>query len=376
MKKRIILFIFLLSISTIILGIGYAAVNNITLELDGNTNVKKSDYIKITKVEYQDNVLANVESSTINSFYATTINSKIVLGNDINSSISYEVTLKNDTDKSFKYIDTVHDNSSKFYDNENIGYEVSGIESGETILPDSEKVITLTFKYKSLPIENTMLNSYINIKFIQLYDIEYVNIDSNNLINKIGENESANIEFPNPPVNIDVSGDLDYEYNNGILSISNVNSDIVITGKEGSQLYSLNGEKIVIGSTINPNDYPNRLEDINGTYIKYTVDSNNKIFKVEGCKTKTLNADKICITALDPNEYSNNKEIMASYFGGSVNNLPNNCNETDKSGNIELTCSNAYILLTADNEGAITINDLENNKSCIINPKKEMYSCK
>lgn len=370
------MFIFLLSVSTIILGIGYAAVNNITLELDGNTSVKKSDYIQITNVEYKNDVLANLEESKINSFYATTISSKVALRNDINSSISYEVTLRNDTDKSFKYIETIHDNSLQFYDNENINYEVSGIEPGEIILPDTDKVITLTFKYKSLPIENTILNSYINIKFIKLYNIEYVDIDGDNMIKSIGENESASIEFSNPPLNIDIVGDLDYEYNNGLLSISNVNSDIVITGKQGSQLYSTTGNNVTIGSIINPTDYKSTISDFTGTYIKYTIDSNNKIFKVEGCKTETINADKICITAIDPDEYSNNKEIMASYFGGSINNLPSNCSEVDKSGTLELSCSNSYIILTADNEGGISINDLENNHSCTINLKQEMYLCK
>ena len=128
MKKNIFLFTFLLCFSTIILGIGYAAINNITLELSGNTSVKKIDYMKIINVEYKDNVLADLQESKINNYYLTTINSKIVLGDDIKSSISYDVILKNDTENSFKYVDTIHDDSIKFYDNENIQYEVTGIE--------------------------------------------------------------------------------------------------------------------------------------------------------------------------------------------------------------------------------------------------------
>lgn len=229
--KKIFLFIFLLSISTIILGIGYAAINNITLELSGNSSVKKIDNIVITDVEYNDNVLANIQKSKINNYYLTTINSTIVLGNSINSSISYDVALKNDTDRTFKYIDTIHDNSNRFYDNQNIQYEVTGIEVGDLILPDSEKVVTITFGYKDAPIDNNTLNSYINIRFNKVFNIEYVDIDSSNLVNNIGEEESLNIEFVNPPLDVDIVGDLEYEYNNGILSISHVTSDIRITGK-------------------------------------------------------------------------------------------------------------------------------------------------
>ena len=179
--KKIAIFMILLSVSTIIMGIGYAAIDNVTLELSGNTSVKKIDNIRITKVEYKSDLLANKEESKINHFNKTTINSKIVLGDDIDSTISYEVTLRNDTDSTYKYVGAVNDNSKEFYDNDNIGYEVSGIDNNELLQPDTEKVVTLTFKYKSEPIDNQILNSYINIKFIKIYNIEYVNIDSNDL---------------------------------------------------------------------------------------------------------------------------------------------------------------------------------------------------
>ena len=125
----------LLTVSTIIMGIGYAAIDNVTLDLSGNTSVKKFDNVRITKVEYKSDFLANKEESKINHFNVTTINSKIVLGDDINSTISYEVTLKNDTDNTFKYVGAVHDDSKEFYDNDNIEYEVTGIDNNELLLP-------------------------------------------------------------------------------------------------------------------------------------------------------------------------------------------------------------------------------------------------
>ena len=371
--KKMIFFIFLLSISTTIMGIGYAAINNVALELGGSTTVKKIDYIKITKVDYKSDVLANLEESKINNYYMTTINSRIVLGDDSDSSISYDITLKNDTDKSFKYVDAIHDDSAKFYDNGGIEYEVTGIKKGDLILPENEKIITITFKYKNASIEDTVLNSYINIKFSKVFNIDYVNIDGNNLINSIAEEEISNIEFSDPPVDLDIVGELDYEYVNGVLSISNVESDIKIIGKSGISLYSVIGENVSIGSIINPINYQNTISDIIGAYIKYTIDSNNKIVKVEVCKDDTSNAGAICIIAIDPGKYSANKQNLIEYFGGNSNDLPSECNEED---NNKFTCNNQYVVLSVDSKGGTLINDLENSKSCQINPSLDIYLCK
>lgn len=380
MKKKLTLFILLITLSTICMGIGYAAVDNVTLELSGNTSIKKSNTLKITSVEYKDSVNANLEQSKINSFSSTTINSKIVLGNNLNSTISYEVILENNSDNTYKYVDTIHDNSSEFYDNDNIEYEVKGITAGEKVLPDDKKTVTITFKYKKEPISNNTLNSYINIKFVKVFNIEYINIDENNLIDSIEENKSTNIQFLNAPDEVEVTGDLDYTYNNGILSISNVTSDIKITGKNNSSpkittLYTTSGKNAKIGSTINPNDYQQTTEEIEGAYIKYTVDSNNKVTKIEGCKTSTANAKEVCLIGVDADKYSDNKDIITAYFKGSSNNLPKECTEEDNSGTTELTCTNSYVVLAADDDGGIFINDIENHKSCVINPTFGIYSC-
>ena len=373
--KKIVLFMILLSISTIVLGIGFAAIN-ITLELDGSASVIRNDYIKITNIEYKSSNLANLEVSRINNYYSTTINSKVVLGNDITSSISYEITLKNDTDSPFKYIDTVHDNSLQFYDNPNIEYVVTGIENGEMILPDSKKVITLTFKYKTLPIENNILNSFVNIKFSKVFNIEYVNMDSNGLITSIAEEESSDIKFINPPTSIEVEGDLKYSYNNGILSISNVNSDIKVIAKVATKLYSATVKAVSIGSTVDPNEYQTTNENISGPYMKYTVNSNNQVVKIEVCKTATANAGAVCLTATDSSEYESNKQLLMTYFGGNSSNIPSECSEENNFGTMEFTCANSYVVLAADNAGGIFINDIEKGKNCVFNPSMGVYGCK
>ena len=244
------------------------------------------------------------------------------------------------------------------------------------ILPDSEKTVTITFKYNNMPIDNKVLNSYINIKFIKLFNVEYVNIDSSNLVNSIAEEEHLNIEFSNPPIDIDIIGNLDYYYNNGILSINNVTSNIKIIGKNNVSLYSTSYKNISTGSKVNPSDFQKTNDDINGVYIKYTIDSNSQVAEIEGCKTATINTNEICLSAIDSNKYNNNKELLISYFGGNNGNLPSECIEEDNYGTTEITCSNSYVVLAADDDGGIYINDLENKKSCVINPTFGIYSCK
>ena len=182
LKKKIIMFISLISVATIVMGIGYAAVNNITLELAGSSSAKKIDNIKITNVEYYNDNQALKNESKIINYTSTTINSKIALGSDELSWISYEVTLKNDTDNAYKYVGVIHDDDPEFYDNSNITYSVEGINEGEIVQPDTEKKIILTFKYSTNDTSNNILNSYINIKFNKIFKINYVDIDEDNLM--------------------------------------------------------------------------------------------------------------------------------------------------------------------------------------------------
>ena len=375
LNKKNIIFILLISISTIFMGIGYAAVNNITLELSGSSNAKKTDKIKITNVEYySDNQAIKNESKIIN-YSATTINSKIVLGSDVLSTISYEVTLKNDTDNAYKFIKAIHDDNLEFYDNDNITYNVEGITEGEIMLPDAEKKIILTFKYSTTDTQNSTLNSYINIKFNKIFKIKYIGIEGNNLISSIEEGKTETVIFTNAPVDVEIDGKADYSYNNGTLILSNVSSDLTITGKDGTPFYTKVPSNLSIGSTINPNNYSLNETEVTSPYLKYTVDSNNKVVKIESCKKETNNAPSVCLIAAGSNVYNTNKEIITSYFGGTSTNLPSECTEELNQGVTELTCANTYVVLAIDNEDGIFINDIESQKSCVIQPSFGIFSC-
>ena len=134
---------------------------------------------------------------------------------------------------------------------------------------------------------------------------------------------------------------------------------------------SKSSKSIKLGSTVNPSDLEDSKDDITGTYLKYTVNSDNKVVQIDICKTGTSNAKEVCLTAVDTNKYSSNKGIMNEYFGNT-----DACEEEDNDGTLEYTCSNSYVVLACDDAGGIFINDIENKKSCVINPMFGIYSCK
>ena len=364
-KKKMLIYLVLLIFATIFMGIGYAAVNNVTLDLNGDTSVKAYEGIKIKDVTYLSNVDADITNSKINTFSNTLINSTIILGNNKNSTITYQITLENDTDYDYQYIDTIYD--EKFYDNNNIKYEISGISSNEVISSNSEKIITITFKYANDDISKNTLNSYLNVKFAKLYTITYENITTNNYPTSVIEDGNVVITFVGDiPDDVSVTGEADKIYENGLLTLSNVKSNIVITKSINKYYYTLSANHN-IGDIIDNSNYSQDIDDVSSPYIRYKMDQNNKVIQIDSCKKETSNSNSICLIGIDTTKYEVNKNNILSYFGGSVDNIPANCTEEENLGNNVFSCSNSFTQLKAASDGTVSIIDKENNKSCNIN---------
>ena len=159
-------FAFLIVVSTLFLGIGYASVSGVTLNLVGTANVVKYRAVIITNVEYVSNNDADLTNSYINDYWGSSLNSSIALGNSLNSTITYRVTVLNNTSNTSLFEDAIY--SEQFYDNEDITFELSGINIGDSIAPGASKSFNITFKYDSNleSITDNTLNSYINFKFL------------------------------------------------------------------------------------------------------------------------------------------------------------------------------------------------------------------
>lgn len=165
-KKRIsnykLLPIFIL-IAICFLGIGYASINAITLNITGSLSASPKDEIFISKV-----VDANDVEIT-GSYNGTFLNSTIELdSSDITSTKTYYITIFNNTHYVYKYAGAVCDKTiGQCYTNEDIEYTINGISEQEEIDAYSTKDFEITFSYKEnlASIENNILTSVIKFEF-------------------------------------------------------------------------------------------------------------------------------------------------------------------------------------------------------------------
>lgn len=271
-KKNVGLYSFLLVIATLFLGVAYANVTDTKLLITGdasiivgeepeespqNNNEEETDDVndkensndnedddegdlEIIDVGYKESLNANIEDSKVLNIAKTLLQSLVKLEKEENAYITFSVTIKNNTHNDLYYIETTK--SDDFYHNLNeetnnqIIYELDGVNENTMIAKDGGEItFDLIFKYDNLNTEdikeeNQVLNSYLNFKFKKIYHITYVNIENNNYIDKLVDGENYTITFLNDiPDNVIVTGDVNSSYDNGVLTLTDINSDIVIT---------------------------------------------------------------------------------------------------------------------------------------------------
>ncbi len=160
------IYIIALLFTTMILGIGYAQTSDINLSLSGEATATPAEEVTIIDITYLSSNLADPNDSTIHDSYLTLMNSSIVLGNDLSSTITYKITVKNLSGIMALYNNAVY-STELGYDNQDIEFLINGITTGDTLNTQEEKEFTITFKYKDnlSTITNNTLNSYINFVF-------------------------------------------------------------------------------------------------------------------------------------------------------------------------------------------------------------------
>ena len=96
-KYFYVLFIFVVIIT---LGIGYAEISDINLDVTGVADVDVASDVIITNVEYISSNNANDSDTVINDTYLTMLNSKLILGNSLDSTIGSSI---NGNGQPFRY---------------------------------------------------------------------------------------------------------------------------------------------------------------------------------------------------------------------------------------------------------------------------------
>lgn len=166
MKKHHIL-LSLIFIAVMFMSIGYASINSISLEIEGKVTAILQDKVFITDVEYVPNdVVLPGENLKINSFYSTFVNSEINLDNTDTSTVKLKITAYNSTNEDYVFVGTFFEES--FYSNNNITFELGGLEIDDVIKKGDYLSFYVTFKYKNFDESGnneTLLLSTIDYRF-------------------------------------------------------------------------------------------------------------------------------------------------------------------------------------------------------------------
>ena len=163
------IYLIALFFASVFMCIGYATVNNVSLDLVGSANIKAEPRIFIFDADIDGNSDANISASSIDLYYDTMLQSTVVLNNDVDSTLSMEITIKNTTSNNAYFEEVAYGNN--FYDNNNIDFTLTGLEVNQKLAAHGSITFTITFKYTDQYIASNpstftnTLNSYLNFKF-------------------------------------------------------------------------------------------------------------------------------------------------------------------------------------------------------------------
>ena len=331
LKNNNLILLVLLVASTIIMGIGYAAINSVTGEINVTVSAEAQEGVFITNVELVSEVDADTEISNINNYTGTTMNSTVALSTtNPNSEIVYKVTVYNRGEQSSTYLGALYD--EEFYDNLGIVFEVEGISVDDEIAPKETKEFTIKFKYKDGVIpESNILNSYINFKFGNPNRLMLANQNDETYLNSgIAREQIEDIKFvygevPNTGVisffdasekgNESIWGyytDID---GNGMYELTFTSAETIYTNIDSSYLfYNLTKVKTINFDNFSTKGTENMSFMFNSCYALTSLNSSN----FDTNKVKTMQAMfGACkqLTSLDLSKFNTSNVInMNSMF--------------------------------------------------------------
>lgn len=237
-------------IITLFMGIVYASVNSVSLELKGTLVSKEVDKVFITEINYDNDSNADSLNSNIRA-YQTNVDSHIILSNNQDASITYKITFYNSTNIDYIYIGPEYIISELTYSNPNITFELTGIDEGYIITPGETKIAFLTFKYIGTDTSNIELKSSINFNFEKLPILELSNENETYKLENIYPNfEPQEYQFTVSNYNENMINEVEMNYN---FSIS-------IDKPLNAKIYDSGGNEVT--GSINISSEPNKIDNI------------------------------------------------------------------------------------------------------------------
>ena len=309
-KNKRVLWLSLAFIAIIILGIGYASINSIILEITGKANANVQQDVFITDVEYISDIDANITTSKILNYIGTTMQSTIELSEtNPNSEILYKVSVYNNSKNTYPFLAVLYDQEN--YDNQNIVYEIqdNGFKVYDTIGPKEKKDIYVKFKYKdSILATNNILNSYINFKIADPNMLKQVT-SSGNFFDTIDKTkiEEIRFELANVPSNAVQTFDASAKQDKSIMGY--------VTDENSNNLYEI---------TFSSNEPI--FANTNSSYLFYNLTQLTKISFNNFNTSSTTNMSymfRTCnnLTSLDITNFNTSKVTSMSYMFRGCSNL-------------------------------------------------------
>lgn len=207
-------------LTTFFLATGYATLESVTLDVDGEVTALPQSEIFISDIIYNSNVNTNPENSKINQYYQTLMQSTVVLGNNNDSSITYTVTLYNNGDGPYTFKEVEY--MQELYDNPNIVFELNGLKKWDVVLSKESVTCTITFHYlNNVPVDNNILNSYLNFRFMKgtIEDTNIITSNQKEIIYNANLENDIQFEVTN---NNDFSVEINLTVDNNIIATASL----------------------------------------------------------------------------------------------------------------------------------------------------------
>ncbi len=199
----------LIVLATLFMGIGYASVNSVILNINGNATAYKYDGLFISSITTdEENTLNGINTSNV--INNTMLNTSITLGDDLSSKFTMIVNVCNNysDDRIFsdlRYMDLTEDELAEYpdfsglYTNNDIVIDDSSYSSlaGTILSSNSCMNIPVTFKYASSlsSITNNELVATINFKFDSLENYKSNISYTINSTSGTFENKMSNLNY-------------------------------------------------------------------------------------------------------------------------------------------------------------------------------------
>lgn len=267
-------------IATFFMGIGYATVNSVILNVQGNINAKIQNDIYIMAIEKENSI--NNENYEIKYADKNIMKSKVYLENNSNSEISLRVTIKNISNYDYIFRGITYDSSlieddESIYSNDKITYTYTNKDN--VIKKDESLDVIVTFKYTGNDYSNNILESMLNFELKKIYKVTYnAFADTTGLPTTVIEGETLVVDVSKLNYYyFTIYGqdklilDEDYTFINRVITIKNVQSDIVITtfGAVTNGLITLSNQHINTENNYGDYSIINENTELYGTACTY-----------------------------------------------------------------------------------------------------------